>query len=113
VFGEIQNMIFVLITRTFIAKYTLRWLWKCVLCRCCCCCASLFHIFVRIWWLHCSKRAREMFNQQMEVVGMKREMDMRSLLVWLVVSSALCFTFKRIILQCSKILMSQLVIPSG
>ena len=44
---------------------------------------------------------------------MKREMDMRSLLVWLVVSSALCFTFKRIILQCSKILMSQLVIPSG
>ncbi|CAD5327214.1 unnamed protein product [Arabidopsis thaliana] len=35
---------------------------------------------------HCerNKRAREMFNQQMEVVGMKREMDMRSLLVWLV-----------------------------
>jgi hypothetical protein len=45
----------------------------------------------------------------MEVVGMKSEMDMRSLLVWLVVSSAL----KCIISQFSKILLSQLVMPSG
>ena len=49
----------------------------------------------------------------MEVVGMKSEMDMRSLLVWLVVSPAPCFTFKRIISQFSKILLSELVMPSG